>query len=251
MPASGIAASRARKGRSAHVLHGLLRWAHLLQGLRREHARDAGAGVRHGRPARCGQAARAFSGSVLRAPDGHVPCRREGLPKVRGVRRKHHRGRGRPRRRHLRAASHLRRCTRGITPSPARCSSASPRTRWPGAGRAGPAARPRRDCASGLAERTFHGLQNKGARVRGAGSGALQGGTERNCGMRSPVAGRLLLQYALFAAVAYIRAAASRAGVPVRQACQDRPVPWPAQRHNAESGTLWERSPKRWGGGRS
>ena len=27
-------------------------------------------------------------------------------------------------------------------------------------------------------------------------------------------------QYALFAAVAYIRAAASRAGVPVRQACQ-------------------------------
>ena len=35
-------------------------------------------------------------------------------------------------------------------------------------------------------------------------------------------------QYALFAAVAYIRAAASRAGVPVRQACQDlaqRPGP--------------------------
>ena len=32
-------------------------------------------------------------------------------------------------------------------------------------------------------------------------------------------------QYTLFAAVAYIRAAASRAGVPVRQACQD-----PAQR---------------------
>jgi hypothetical protein len=28
-------------------------------------------------------------------------------------------------------------------------------------------------------------------------------------------------QYALFAAVAYIRAAASRAGAPVRQACQD------------------------------
>ena len=28
-------------------------------------------------------------------------------------------------------------------------------------------------------------------------------------------------QYALFGAVAYIRAAASRAGVPVRQACQD------------------------------
>ena len=28
-------------------------------------------------------------------------------------------------------------------------------------------------------------------------------------------------QYALFASVAYIRAASSRAGVPVRQACQD------------------------------
>jgi hypothetical protein len=28
-------------------------------------------------------------------------------------------------------------------------------------------------------------------------------------------------QYAMFAAVAYIRAAASRAGGPVRQACQD------------------------------
>ena len=28
-------------------------------------------------------------------------------------------------------------------------------------------------------------------------------------------------QYALFAAVAYVRATASRAGVPVRQACQD------------------------------
>ena len=31
-----------------------------------------------------------------------------------------------------------------------------------------------------------------------------------------------LWQYALSAAVAYIRAAASRAGVPVRQACQDQ-----------------------------
>jgi hypothetical protein len=28
-------------------------------------------------------------------------------------------------------------------------------------------------------------------------------------------------QYAMYAAIAYIRAAASRAGVPVRQACQD------------------------------
>jgi hypothetical protein len=36
-----------------------------------------------------------------------------------------------------------------------------------------------------------------------------------------PLEGLRERQYALFAAVAYIRAAASRAGAPVRQACQD------------------------------
>jgi hypothetical protein len=47
-------------------------------------------------------------------------------------------------------------------------------------------------------------------------------GPNRTCWTRSP-GGRPdeFSQYALFAAVAYIRAAASRAGVPVRQACQD------------------------------
>jgi hypothetical protein len=51
---------------------------------------------------------------------------------------------------------------------------------------------------------------------------ALHGGTEPD--LLDEVAWRQaedLWQYALFAAVAYIRAAASRAGVAVRQACQD------------------------------
>jgi hypothetical protein len=39
-------------------------------------------------------------------------------------------------------------------------------------------------------------------------------------------------QYALFAAVAYIRAAASRAGAPVRQACQDLAQRPATRRHN-------------------
>jgi hypothetical protein len=44
-------------------------------------------------------------------------------------------------------------------------------------------------------------------------------------------------QYALFAAVANIRAAASRAGVPVRQACQDLAQrPWPPRAITASSG---------------
>ena len=61
---------------------------------------------------------------------------------------------------------------------------------------------------------------------------ALQGGTEPD--LLEEVAwwqADDFWQYALFAALAYIRAAASRLGVPVRQACQDlarlpgRPAP--------------------------
>ncbi|HEY2639836.1 MAG TPA: hypothetical protein VGI66_08125 [Streptosporangiaceae bacterium] len=51
---------------------------------------------------------------------------------------------------------------------------------------------------------------------------ALQGGTEPD--LLEEVAWWQTAdfwQYALFAAVAYIRAAASRAGIPVQQACQD------------------------------
>jgi len=47
-------------------------------------------------------------------------------------------------------------------------------------------------------------------------------GPDRTCSLRSPGGSPATLwQYALFAAVARIRAAASRAGAPVRQACQD------------------------------
>ena len=46
----------------------------------------------------------------------------------------------------------------------------------------------------------------------------------------------------MFAAVACIRAAASRAGVPVRQACQDLASALATQRHNDQFGTQWKRS---------
>ena len=49
-------------------------------------------------------------------------------------------------------------------------------------------------------------------------------------------------QYALFAVVAYIRAAASRAGVPVRQACQDLASALATRRHNDQFGTQRKRS---------
>jgi hypothetical protein len=50
-------------------------------------------------------------------------------------------------------------------------------------------------------------------------------------------------QYALFAAVAYIRATTSRAGVLVRQACQDLAQRRATQRHNNHFGTQPKRSP--------
>jgi hypothetical protein len=83
-----------------------------------------------------------------------------------------------------------------------------------------------------LPERTFHGRQNKKLQYAVLAAAALHGGTEPD--LLEEVAwwqGDDFWQYALFAAVAYIRAAASRADAPVRQACQDlaqspgRPVP--------------------------
>jgi hypothetical protein len=78
-----------------------------------------------------------------------------------------------------------------------------------------------------LPERAFHGRQNSKFQYAVLAAAALQGGTEPDL---LEEAGWWqaddFWQYALFAAVAYIRAAASRAGVPVRQACQDL-----AQRH--------------------
>ena len=69
-------------------------------------------------------------------------------------------------------------------------------------------------CSTGLAS-SYLNLASKAA-------AALQGGTEPD--LLDEVAWWQtddFWQYALFAAVACIRAAASRAGVPVRQACQD------------------------------
>jgi hypothetical protein len=83
-----------------------------------------------------------------------------------------------------------------------------------------------------LAECTFLGRQNKKLQYAVLVAAALRGGTEPD--LLDEVAWWQtddFWQYALFATVAYIRAAANRAGVPVHQACQDlaqhqhRPVP--------------------------
>jgi len=83
-----------------------------------------------------------------------------------------------------------------------------------------------------LPERTFRGQQNRKLQYAVLAAAALHGGTEPD--LLDEVAwwqADDFWQYALFAAVAYIRAAASRAGVPVRQVCQDlaqrpgRPAP--------------------------
>ena len=102
---------------------------------------------------------------------------------------------------------------------------------WCGASRAGPLS------LEGLRERflpecTFRGRQNKKLQYAALAAAAFHGGAEPD--LLDEVAWWQtddFWQYALFAAVAYIRAAASRAGVPVRQACQDltqspfRPAP--------------------------
>jgi len=92
---------------------------------------------------------------------------------------------------------------------------------WCGASRADPLP------LEGLRERflpecTFRGRQNTKLQYAVLAAAALEGGTEPD--LLEEVAWWQtddFWQYALFAAVAYIRAAASRAGVPVRQACQD------------------------------
>jgi hypothetical protein len=72
-----------------------------------------------------------------------------------------------------------------------------------------------------LAEYTFRGRQNKKLQYAVLVAAALRGGTEPD--LLDEVAWWQtddFWQYALFATVAYIRAAASRTGVPVRQVCQ-------------------------------
>jgi hypothetical protein len=73
-----------------------------------------------------------------------------------------------------------------------------------------------------LPEWTFRGRQDKKLQYAVLAAAALHGGADPD--LLDEVAwwqSDDFWQYALFAAVAYIRAAASRAGVPVRQACQD------------------------------
>jgi len=92
---------------------------------------------------------------------------------------------------------------------------------WCGASRADPLA------LEGMRERflpecAFRGRQNKKLQFAILAAAALRGGTEPD--LLGEVAWWQtddFWQYALYAAVAYIRAAADRAGVPVRQACQD------------------------------
>ena len=92
---------------------------------------------------------------------------------------------------------------------------------WCGASRAEPLP------LEGLRERflpecTFRGRRNAKLQYAVLAAAAVHGGTEPD--LLDEVAWWQtddFWQYALFAAVAYVRAAASRAGVPVRQACQD------------------------------
>ena len=73
-----------------------------------------------------------------------------------------------------------------------------------------------------LPESSFRGRQNKKFQYAVLAAAALHGGTEPD--LLDEVAWWQtddFWEYAFYAAVAYIRAAASQAGVPVRQACQD------------------------------
>lgn len=73
-----------------------------------------------------------------------------------------------------------------------------------------------------LPECAFGGRQNAKLQYAVLAAAAVHGGTEPD--LLDEVAAWQtddFWQYAMYAAVAYIRAAASRAGVPVRQACRD------------------------------
>ena len=73
-----------------------------------------------------------------------------------------------------------------------------------------------------LPECTFRGRQNTKLQYAVLAAAAVRGGAEPD--LLDEVASWQaddFWQYAMYTAVAYIRAAASRAGVPIRQACQD------------------------------
>jgi hypothetical protein len=89
-----------------------------------------------------------------------------------------------------------------------------------------------------LPECAFRGRQNRKLQYAVLAAAALHGGTEPD--LLDEVAYWQtddFWQYAMFAAVAYIRATASRAGVPVRRACQDlAQSPWPPRAITTSSG---------------
>jgi hypothetical protein len=90
-----------------------------------------------------------------------------------------------------------------------------------------------------LPKAAFRGRQNAKFQYAVLATAAVHGGTEPD--LLDEVAwwqANDFWQYAMYAAVAYIRAAASRAGVPVRQACQDLDEHPGHRRHSAESGQL-------------
>jgi hypothetical protein len=92
---------------------------------------------------------------------------------------------------------------------------------WCGASRADPLALERMP-ERFLPECAFRGRQNKKLQFAVLAAAALRGGAEPD--LLDEVAWWQtddFWHYALYAAAAYIRAAASRAGVPVRQVCQD------------------------------
>jgi hypothetical protein len=92
---------------------------------------------------------------------------------------------------------------------------------WCGASRAGPL------LLEGIRERflpeaSFRGWQNAKFQYAALAAAGVHGGIEPD--LLDEVASWQaddFWQYAMYAAIAYIRAAASRAGLPVRQACQD------------------------------
>jgi hypothetical protein len=84
-----------------------------------------------------------------------------------------------------------------------------------------------------LPEMTFRGRQNAKLRYAVLAAAAVRGGTEPD--LLDEVAAWQaddFWQYAMYAAVAYIRAAANRVGVPVREACQDLDEHLATRRHS-------------------
>ena len=117
----------------------------------------------------------------------------------------------------------MRRCTRETTRSPARRSFTSLRTRWSGEG----ASRAEPLPLEGLLERflpeaSFRGRQNAKFQYAVLAAAGVHGGIEPH--LHDEIVSWQaddFWQYAMYAAMAYIRAAASRAGLPVGRACQD------------------------------